>query len=103
MLRCRRSAGPTGKRRGLEPGLRAAVTGALGPGGGQPRTTGRRRVLRHDRWAQGQEGDGSRVTLASAGAGVRGARWRGVPGSARRARGTGVSGAEWGAVAGQGD
>lgn len=104
-LRCRRWAGPTGKRRGLGPGQSAAVTGALGPGGGQPRTTGRRRVLRHDRWAQGQEGDGSRVTLASAGAGdagVRGARWWGVPCSARRARGAKGLGRGVGAVAGQG-
>lgn len=104
-LRCRRWAGPTGKRRGLGPGQSAAVTGALGPGGGQPRTTGRRRVLRHDRWAQGQEGDGSRVTLASAGAGdagVRGARLWGVPCSARRARGAKGLGRGVGAVAGQG-
>lgn len=84
----------------------AAVTGAVGPGGGQPRTAGRRRVLRHDRWAQGQAGDGSRVTLVLAGAGDAGVAARGG-GVSRALRGgpgaPGVSGAEWGAVAGGGN
>lgn len=64
---------------------------------------GRRRVLRHDRWAQGQAGDGNRVTLVLAGTDDSGvaARGGGVSRALRRGPGApGVSGAEWGAVAG---
>lgn len=60
---------------------------------------GRRRVLRHDRWAQGQAGDGSRVTLVLAGTDDSGVAALGG-GVSRALRGgpgaPGVSGAEWG-------